>query len=200
MMADRRTKVLSFLIFTLVLVKLCDSSPNNDVLTAASSSSRTGVPEELIHCPWACSCSGLTVDCSHRGLTQVPRNLPTDAERVQLMENEIHTIERGAFQDLLALERLRINNNRLRHLPDGLFGNMPNLLRLDLSHNQLEIVGRKTLRGVTTLKNLQLDNNQITCIDELALRGLSNLEILTLNNNNLTSLAKDIFEDIALVS
>ncbi|KAK7794523.1 hypothetical protein R5R35_011285 [Gryllus longicercus] len=120
----------------------------------------------------------------------------TNLRILQLMENEIHTIERGAFQDLLALERLRINNNRLRHLPDGLFGNMPNLLRLDLSHNQLEIVGRKTLRGVTTLKNLQLDNNQITCIDELALRGLSNLEILTLNNNNLTSLAKDIFEDM----
>lgn len=36
----------------------------------------------LNQCPWACSCSGLTVDCSHRELTQVPRNLPTDAERV----------------------------------------------------------------------------------------------------------------------
>lgn len=36
----------------------------------------------LSRCPWACSCSGLSVDCSHRGLTQVPRNLPTDAERV----------------------------------------------------------------------------------------------------------------------
>ncbi|XP_069675808.1 protein slit-like [Periplaneta americana] len=37
---------------------------------------------ELTRCPWACSCTGLAVDCSHRGLTQVPRNLPTDAERV----------------------------------------------------------------------------------------------------------------------
>ncbi|KAL0269211.1 UNVERIFIED_CONTAM: hypothetical protein PYX00_007017 [Menopon gallinae] len=37
---------------------------------------------ELTKCPWACSCSGLTVDCSHRGLTQVPRNLPTNAEKL----------------------------------------------------------------------------------------------------------------------
>lgn len=37
---------------------------------------------ELTRCPWACSCTGLAVDCSHRGLTQVPRNLPTEAERV----------------------------------------------------------------------------------------------------------------------
>jgi slit protein 2 len=37
---------------------------------------------ELTRCPWACSCTGLAVDCSHRGLTQVPRSLPTEAERV----------------------------------------------------------------------------------------------------------------------
>lgn len=37
---------------------------------------------ELSKCPWACSCIGLTVDCSKRGLTQVPRNLPVDADRV----------------------------------------------------------------------------------------------------------------------
>ncbi|RZF44585.1 hypothetical protein LSTR_LSTR017233 [Laodelphax striatellus] len=42
----------------------------------------SGGPHELSKCPWACACIGLTVDCSKRGLTQVPRNLPVDAERV----------------------------------------------------------------------------------------------------------------------
>jgi len=37
---------------------------------------------ELTLCPWACSCSGLAIDCTHRALTQVPRNLPIDAERL----------------------------------------------------------------------------------------------------------------------
>lgn len=175
---------------------------------------------ELTRCPWACSCSGLAIDCTHRALTQVPRNLPIDAERLdlqgnnltvifetdfedmgnlrilQLMDNQIHTIERGAFQDLMALERLRLSNNQLRHIPDMLFGNMPNLLRLDVSHNQLEMIGRKTLRGISALKNLQLDNNKLTCIDEAAIQGLKDLEVLTLNNNNLTSLGKDMFEDM----
>ncbi|KAF4517656.1 hypothetical protein B566_EDAN002888 [Ephemera danica] len=41
-----------------------------------------GTVQELTKCPWACSCLGLAVDCSNRGLTQVPRNLPTAAERV----------------------------------------------------------------------------------------------------------------------
>lgn len=33
-------------------------------------------------CPRVCTCSGLTVDCSHRGLTQVPRKLSADVERL----------------------------------------------------------------------------------------------------------------------
>ncbi|GFY78389.1 hypothetical protein TNIN_192611 [Trichonephila inaurata madagascariensis] len=49
---------------------------------------------------------------------------------MQLMENQIHLIEKGAFQDLVSMERLRLNNNRLRSLPDLLFSTMPNLLRL----------------------------------------------------------------------
>ncbi|KAL6262713.1 hypothetical protein P5V15_005505 [Pogonomyrmex californicus] len=49
-----------------------------------------------------------------------------------LSNNQIHTIERGAFQDLVAVEKLRLNNNQIRHLPDLLFSNMMNLKRLIL--------------------------------------------------------------------
>lgn len=33
-------------------------------------------------CPRMCSCVGSTVDCSRRGLTAVPRNIPLDTERM----------------------------------------------------------------------------------------------------------------------
>lgn len=33
-------------------------------------------------CPRLCTCSGLAVDCSHRGLTQVPRKISADVERL----------------------------------------------------------------------------------------------------------------------
>ncbi|KAJ6651246.1 hypothetical protein lerEdw1_021156 [Lerista edwardsae] len=81
-------------------------------------------------CPAQCSCSGSTVDCHGLALRSVPRNIPRNTERLdlngnnitritktdfaglrhlrvlQLMENKISTIERGAFQDLKELERL----------------------------------------------------------------------------------------------
>ncbi|GAB0095466.1 Leucine-rich repeat domain superfamily [Sergentomyia squamirostris] len=33
-------------------------------------------------CPRPCTCTGDTVDCSHRGLGQIPRRIPIDTERL----------------------------------------------------------------------------------------------------------------------
>lgn len=37
---------------------------------------------ESVRCPKVCSCSGQSVDCSRRGLTQVPRRIPLDTEKL----------------------------------------------------------------------------------------------------------------------
>lgn len=33
-------------------------------------------------CPRLCTCTGHTVDCSHRGLSSVPRKIPLETERM----------------------------------------------------------------------------------------------------------------------
>ncbi|XP_076059320.1 slit guidance ligand isoform X2 [Oratosquilla oratoria] len=171
-------------------------------------------------CPHECTCTALTVNCAHRGLTRIPRGIPhitqridlegnnlttvhagdldhlTDLRILTLLDNAIHTLEEGAFRDLGSIERLRLNNNRLRHIPDGLFANMPNLYRLDLSHNQLGIITRRTLRGAPNINNLQLDNNRLRCVDAAAIKGLKQLQVLTLNNNNLTTLPEDFLDPL----
>ncbi|XP_037941181.1 protein slit-like [Teleopsis dalmanni] len=171
-------------------------------------------------CPRVCSCNGLTVDCSHRGLTQVPRKIYSDVERLdlqgnnitvifehdfqrlsklrilQLTDNQIHTIEKGAFQDLTSLERLRLNNNRLKAIPENFVISSASLLRLDISHNAIATVGRRSFKGAQSLRSLQIDNNQITCMDEHVFKGLIELEILTLNNNNLTTIPHNVFNGL----
>ncbi|RXM97938.1 Slit-like 2 protein [Acipenser ruthenus] len=81
-------------------------------------------------CPAQCSCSGTTVDCHGQGLRNVPRNIPRNTERLQLMDNKISAIERGAFQDLKELERLRLNKNSLQVFPELLFLGAVKLYRL----------------------------------------------------------------------
>eukprot|EP00058_Branchiostoma_floridae_P018282 XP_002603771.1 hypothetical protein BRAFLDRAFT_124661 [Branchiostoma floridae] len=81
-------------------------------------------------CPKQCSCPGNSLDCGNRGLRAVPKGIPRNTERIQLLNNQISTIEKGAFQDLVSLERLRLNGNVLKSLPDLLFSNMPRIYRL----------------------------------------------------------------------
>ncbi|XP_078421417.1 slit homolog 1 protein-like [Cetorhinus maximus] len=168
-------------------------------------------------CPALCSCAGTTVDCHGLGLRAIPKNIPRNAERLelngnnisrisksdflglrhirvlQLMENHISSIERGAFDDMKELERLRLNRNQLQILPELLFQKNPTLYRLDLSENFIHAIPRKAFRGATDIKNLQLDKNQITCIEEGAFRALRSLEVLTLNNNNISSIPVSSF-------
>lgn len=44
----------------------------------SSSTSDTLSPK----CPRLCTCNGHTVDCSHRGLSSVPRKIPLETERL----------------------------------------------------------------------------------------------------------------------
>ncbi|XP_076101991.1 slit homolog 2 protein-like isoform X2 [Mytilus galloprovincialis] len=174
--------------------------------------------ESVLGCPTECVCQGKNVDCSYRKLSYVPTNIPKDTQKLelqgnnltimrkndlqglrqlkvlQLLENQIQTIERGAFRDLVLMERLRIDRNKLDNIPDELFSEMPNLERLDLSYNKLQSINRKSLQGSLSLRNLQLDHNQIICISEESLRPLKKMEILTLNNNNLTTLPRGLFD------
>lgn len=41
-----------------------------------------GLSANEAKCPRVCACAGQTVDCSQRGLTQVPRRIPIDTERL----------------------------------------------------------------------------------------------------------------------
>ncbi|CAG7714500.1 unnamed protein product [Allacma fusca] len=123
--ADRmfkNTQRISMVLLVAVLVFVTSSGLNNDVL---------GI------CPKDCQCYNLQVDCSHRGLHSVPKGIPRNVEKIelqgnnlttirlsdfaglgslrviQLSDNEIHTVEKGSFQDLASLERL-LPAHRLR--------------------------------------------------------------------------------------
>ncbi|XP_022246241.1 protein slit-like isoform X2 [Limulus polyphemus] len=155
-----------------------------------------GRAKRLSQCPVECECRGRTIECSNRGLQFVPRNLPPEVKRIDLDHNNITSIRAEDFQGLHRLKILQLRNNGIVTIERGAFRDTVSLERLDLSNNKLTAIGAKTLRGAPRLLNLQFDNNEIACIDDAALRGLHHLEILTLNKNNLTTLGKNLFENM----
>uniref|UniRef100_A0A8C4IUE2 Slit homolog 2 (Drosophila) n=1 Tax=Dicentrarchus labrax TaxID=13489 RepID=A0A8C4IUE2_DICLA len=166
-------------------------------------------------CPAQCSCTGTTVDCHGQGLRSVPRNIPRNAERLDLNANNLTKITKA---DFAGLRHLRVLNSVLLSVPLLHFGDyikylcckasgsvtawlnslpsyfsFPLLLYIclssDLSENQIQGVPRKAFRGAVEIKNLQLDYNHISCIEDGAFRALRDLEVLTLNNNNISRLS-----------
>ena len=41
-----------------------------------------GLASQVVSCPKECSCYGVQVDCSERGLTAVPKGIPRNAEKM----------------------------------------------------------------------------------------------------------------------
>uniref|UniRef100_A0A8C1NAR4 Slit homolog 1 protein n=1 Tax=Cyprinus carpio TaxID=7962 RepID=A0A8C1NAR4_CYPCA len=152
-------------------------------------------------CPSQCSCSGTAVDCHGQSLRSVPRNIPRNAERLDLNANNLTKITKADFAGLRHLRVLQLMENKimtnahtltLSHTHThtryaALAGRAKS--QYDLSENQIQGIPRKAFRGATEIKNLQLDYNQISCIEDGAFRALRDLEVLTLNNNNISRLS-----------
>uniref|UniRef100_A0A8C7KV70 Slit homolog 1 protein n=1 Tax=Oncorhynchus kisutch TaxID=8019 RepID=A0A8C7KV70_ONCKI len=157
-------------------------------------------------CPALCTCSGTTVDCHGLGIKTMPRNIPRNTERLELNGNNLTRITKSDFSGLKYLRVLQLMENQIGAIERGAFDDMKELERLifdltlscccvhrDLSENNIQSIPRKAFRGATDIKNLQLDKNHIGCIEDGAFRALRGLEVLTLNNNNISSIPVSSF-------
>ncbi|CAF4169366.1 unnamed protein product, partial [Rotaria sp. Silwood2] len=56
-------------------------------------------------CPSVCLCHGPNIDCSNRGLHIIPSGIPKNVFKLNLQDNQIHTINIDAFRDLISLQK-----------------------------------------------------------------------------------------------
>jgi len=64
------------------LVAAALAAAGNDVVAGHLILVGSGAGASDLRCPRPCSCVGPTADCSKKGLTMVPANLPTHIERL----------------------------------------------------------------------------------------------------------------------
>uniref|UniRef100_A0A915L7V0 LRRCT domain-containing protein n=1 Tax=Romanomermis culicivorax TaxID=13658 RepID=A0A915L7V0_ROMCU len=143
----------------------------------------------------------------------------SDLEYLDLSNNKIFEIERGAFFRLQKLKVLRLNNNMitslsietflgltelrvldlgqnsLTRLATSVFSDLPRLETLNLSSNLLNNIAPGALTNLRSLKQLHLADNQLTDLQngEMIFRPIQSLKILNLQQNRLTSLDDDTF-------
>nr|ABB59089.1 variable lymphocyte receptor A [Eptatretus stoutii] len=143
-----------------------------------------------------CTCNDQTknVDCSSKGLTAIPINIPADTDRLLLGSNKLSSLPHTAFHGLNKLTFLDLNYNELQTLPPGVFDQLNDLKTLDLQQNQLKSLPPKIFDKLTKLTLLYLQNNQLQRVPEGVFDKLAELKTLDLQNNQLRSVPNGAFD------
>ncbi|XP_040907956.1 oligodendrocyte-myelin glycoprotein-like [Toxotes jaculatrix] len=113
----------------------------------------------LAVCPSMCSCSRShrEVDCSWRGLRQLPDGLQHNVRSLNLSHNRFHNLD-GQLTTYTHLRILDVSHNRLSHLPTSL---PRSLWQLHAASNRLQLLDKNDTAYQWNLRMLDLSNNKL---------------------------------------
>nr|XP_050027709.1 leucine-rich repeats and immunoglobulin-like domains protein 3 [Dermacentor andersoni] len=148
---------------------------------------------QKMYCPSKCSCLGPIFECRRRGLTEIPRDLPSWVEILDISQNEFTVLDTRSLQHITQLKRLKAAHNKLSAVPD--LGSHPHLTELNLAHNAIPQL-TSDLKKLPQLKNLDLSFNKITSISGGVFTNSSNLQYLSLSSNKISSIEKGSLDNL----
>lgn len=105
----------------------------------------------------------IRMDCSNRGLTEVPSGIPDNVVHINLSHNSISHLKARDFHAAKSLRTLNLSNNNMEHLDKGSLTGLLHLQELDLSNNQLKFVQYGVLEDLYFLLHLKLEGNLWVC-------------------------------------
>ncbi|CAH2102785.1 unnamed protein product [Euphydryas editha] len=133
----------------------------------------------------------LHIDCSDRGLTDLPEGLDTNAQVLLLANNNFATFP-SQLEKFSKVEVMDLSGNLLSSSLPAYFQDWNQLTILNLSHNNYD----SWLNSVYTFNFIKLDlsKNKINHIDEEAFIRMPRLYLLELSENRLYDILPRIFQ------
>ena len=135
------------------------------------------------NCPSRCRCypnpNQRAVVCDGSGYTELPNDLPSWTEDLDMSNNQITQLDPNAFVKFPKLRVFKIKRNSLKSIPEGLFRNNPVLRDVDFSANDIVGVPKDLFKYTTALQYLKLDDNKITKLDGGVFRTTRAMKSLT---------------------
>ncbi|KAJ7317061.1 hypothetical protein JRQ81_003223, partial [Phrynocephalus forsythii] len=147
-------------------------------------------------CGSNCTCSGDLLDCSNRGLEDVPADLPTWAVSLNLSHNKLSEIDPSAFAKLPNLREVRLNNNELTAIP-SLGAASTQITSLYLNRNRIHRIEASQLEPLVALETLDLSSNNITEIRSGCFPVGLHIKDLYLGSNRISVLETKAFDSLS---
>ncbi|XP_061124484.1 leucine-rich repeat-containing protein 17 [Syngnathus typhle] len=103
------------------------------------------------------------LDCSYKGMSNVPSDLPSDIVKMDLSGNNIKHLRPKQFLHSKDLKMLNLSSTSLNAIDTGAFAGLLYLRELDLSNNSLHYFQYGVLEDLYFLRKLSLGNNPWIC-------------------------------------
>ncbi|XP_045515611.1 protein artichoke [Pieris brassicae] len=139
------------------------------------------------------------LDMSENFLQNIPRGAlrgHPSLERLHLNKNNIKFIESEAIVAMPALRELQLSNNSLSDMNEGPYWNLPALKGLDISENFFRRLQPKLLYNLPALRRINISGNQISIIDPLTFMDSPFLEYINISKNALISIHPATFRNL----
>jgi hypothetical protein len=121
----------------------------------------------------------------------------TNLIHLDLSDNNLPSIQRLLFNDLISLNYLNLSYNNINDVDDESFFNLSSLLVLDLSKNFLSFLRADAFKGLYSLKKLCLNENKFDSIDKKVFGDLDKLNFLDLSLNMIKIIQHENFKYLA---
>ncbi|KAF3700476.1 Chondroadherin-like protein Precursor [Channa argus] len=149
-------------------------------------------------CPRVCSCDStkLTVTCLGKNLTEVPPSLDEITVKLDLRNNNLQVLPRGAFVLTPYLTHLNLQRCNIIKVTEGAFRTLGRVVSLNLAYNKIDILYQESFDGLSSLKELHLDHNRVEEVQPGAFSQLGFLNMLTLTHNQLVYIPNMAFQGL----
>ncbi len=134
-----------------------------------------------------------TFNGQNQSHTEVPANIPPGTTVLYLYNNQISTIQSGAFTGLGNLQILELRGNQISTIQAQAFTGLSSLQAVNLGGNQISTIQSGAFSGLSNLQRLLLSGNQISTLQSGPFTGLSSLHTLNLNHNQFSTIQPGAF-------
>ncbi|XP_026736883.1 uncharacterized protein LOC113500331 [Trichoplusia ni] len=154
------------------------------------------------NCPQECKCvwasGNKQADCSHSHLQDIPKNLSSEIQNLDLTGNELYEVTRHAFQDvgLINLKKLILKECKLITIQRNGLSGLAIMIELDLSKNDLKMLHADTFRETAKIRWILLNDNQLEKLEDGLFNNLPFLQKVDLSNNKILQVGMKTFMNV----
>lgn len=163
-----------------------------------------------------------TAYCKSISLREVPTDLSSEVQVIDLFNNsinhlrkdnfldvnlqnlhkifmkncQIQSIHPNAFKGLAVLIELDLSNNLITKLEAGIFNDLEKFRILILNNNAIKVLPQYIFSDLPFLFRVEIKNNNLKVIEPNAFKNVSSLATIYMDYNNLSVLSKDTFKNL----